>query len=185
MVQLGSSRLKPSIRAALNTMRHGTTLTRSHYGFASSSNTLSIARNYIERLGLSIDRDVILKRRRRNQYTTLAAPGRSCAEVGYLVSIALKETGHTAALTNGLRFVAVAGIGTKEANEWTDDAGNLWLTGVQAPGIGLYSYDHNVSKSDQDLWQSLFDHGQRLLQELLSLVENQHVMPPCTLRCSS
>ncbi|KAJ8110762.1 hypothetical protein OPT61_g6475 [Boeremia exigua] len=72
-------------------------------------------------------------------------------------------------------FILVAGIGTKVTDEWTDDAGNLWLASVQAPGIGLYSYDHNIGRSDQGLWKSLIDHGQRLLQEILSLIEDQHL----------
>lgn len=74
--------------------------------------------------------------------------------------------------------MAIAGVGTKPANDWIDASGNIWLTGVQTPGIGLYAYEHNISKSDPNLWQSLAEHGQNLLQSLLSLIDNQHVWTP-------
>jgi hypothetical protein len=67
--------------------------------------------------------------------------------------------------------VAVAGVGTKATKEWG-------LTSVQAPGIGLYSFDHNISKSDPNFWQSFSEHGQNLLQSLLRLIDNQRVWTP-------
>lgn len=75
-----------------------------------------------------------------------------------------------------VRFIAVAGVGTKQADEWTDDTGNMWMTGIQAPGIGLFSYDHDIGRSDLAMWRNLLDHGQRLLQAVITLVENQQVI---------
>ena len=72
--------------------------------------------------------------------------------------------------------MAVPGIGTKASTDWTDEAGNLWLTDIQAPGIGLYAYDHNISNLDTALWQRLLDHGQELLRSIIRLVDSQHVI---------
>lgn len=72
-------------------------------------------------------------------------------------------------------FVAVSGVGTKPSHEWTDEEGNLWLTAIKAPGIGLFSYEHGISKPDGSMWQALLDHGQILLKSILTLVETQHV----------
>ena len=76
------------------------------------------------------------------------------------------------------RIVAVPGVGTKPTHEWTDGADNLWLTGLQAPGIGLFSFDHNIRNSDTGLWQSLLSSGQDLLMSIITLVDSQRVMVP-------
>ncbi|KAF2108477.1 hypothetical protein BDV96DRAFT_652728 [Lophiotrema nucula] len=70
-------------------------------------------------------------------------------------------------------LVAVPGVGTKPPEEWIDQNGNVWLTGVKAPGIGLYSYEHELSKSATSIWQDLLDHGQKILKALISLIDNQ------------
>jgi hypothetical protein len=134
-----------------------------------------VALERLESLRLSIDCDAALERWRRYEHLAVAAPTCPCAEIGDPVSATLLTIDHTTKSTNLIRFVAVAGVGTKATHEWTDASGNAWLTGVQTPGIGLYSYDHNISKSDPNLWQSLSEHGQNLLQSLLSLIDNQHV----------
>ncbi|KAF1850931.1 uncharacterized protein K460DRAFT_24339 [Cucurbitaria berberidis CBS 394.84] len=72
-------------------------------------------------------------------------------------------------------FVTTAGVGTKPTSDWTDEAGNLWLTGIQTPGIGLFSYEHGIGSSDTGFWHSLLDHGQHLLMSIIVLVESQHL----------
>ena len=76
-------------------------------------------------------------------------------------------------------FITVSGIGTKSSNEWIDNQGRLWLTDIKAPGIGLFSYEYEVSKPDNMMWQDLLDHGQSLLKSVVTLVEYQHVIVVC------
>ncbi|KAI8940907.1 hypothetical protein NX059_002165 [Plenodomus lindquistii] len=73
-------------------------------------------------------------------------------------------------------FVAVAGVGTKSTSEWTDDAGKLWLSRIDAPGIGLFSFEHEIRQSHTGLWQSLLNCGQDLLLSVITLVEEQHTL---------
>lgn len=71
--------------------------------------------------------------------------------------------------------VAVPGIGTKLPDEWINEVGNPWLAAIDAPGIGVFSYDHAINKSNEDMWQDLLDHGESLLMSLVKLVQDKRV----------
>ncbi|KAI9712291.1 MAG: hypothetical protein M1820_001504 [Bogoriella megaspora] len=73
-------------------------------------------------------------------------------------------------------IIAVPGVGTKPPEEWTDRAGNLWLASIQpdtAPGIGLFAYYHDISRSNDRIWEELPSNGESLLVSLVKLVESE------------
>jgi hypothetical protein len=72
-------------------------------------------------------------------------------------------------------FVAVPGIGTKPPDEWINETGKPWLAKIDAPGIGVFSYDHAISKSNEHIWQDLLDRGESLLMSLMKLVQEKRV----------
>jgi hypothetical protein len=76
-------------------------------------------------------------------------------------------------------LIAVSGVGTKPPDEWTDENGSLWLASIPeriAPEIGLFAFDHPVTKSTVNMWQDLLALGDKLLLELVDLVESQKVL---------
>jgi len=45
-----------------------------------------------------------------------------------------------------------------------------------APEIGLFAYDHHATKSTVNMWHDLIALGDKLLMELVELVESQKVL---------
>ena len=76
------------------------------------------------------------------------------------------------------RFAIVPGVGTLEPDKWRDDTGESWIEAIPSeytPGLASWVFPHGLNASENSLWQSLMDSGDRLLSNLLYLQEHEKV----------